>query len=61
MPPGERDTATKVVEAFGLECGKEGLDQSIVIAVALAAHALLDALSLQQTAEGFAGVLASPI
>ena len=55
------DAIAKVIEALGLERTPEALHQSIVVAVALAGHALLYFLLFQKKPERFAGILGALI
>ena len=58
---GSRYCCAKVIEAFGFDRRPEGLAQSVVVAIPLAAHALSDFFLCQQQAEAFAGVLTASI
>lgn len=49
------------VREFGLECVKEAFRDRIVVAVALAAHALLDRVALDQDSDFLTGVLTATI
>ena len=49
------------IELFFLQCGKEALHSSVVVAAACAAHALPDLMALERSAEQPAGELAATV